>query len=604
MKKIKKRSILSVMLCIMMLFTMLNVPAVSHAETPEDQNYRSDAYALWMNNKAAPVEPGKVFAGWYQDAAYENPVRGEEDFKDGGAYAKFVDEKALTVKFQLRAGTGPDSENTDLRMLTTVDSLKYQSVGFDIKVKEKEVEAISTRVYSQISWYLNAETGGMYTPKETFCSESQYFMAYKLAEIPKEAFNEHINITPKWTTLDGTTVTGTPKTVCIAYAVLPTVSDGVVSFDGNAESYNIYVGNTKIGTTTEKTFDTVHMIVDALGDKTLTASADHSYSVRIESVGNQIVYMPVSLSLKAVTLTQDNFVTELSSSSADTYYVLTENITVSTEYQADKRTTANGKYEDAIVYAPVAEFHGILDGQGHKISVEYGGGAKIDGGWEVFGGLFGYTQDAVIQNVNLDFTAQLNGHVIKVLPGGVMTAVLGSNTTIQNCFINSVINVWNQTDVGGIGAIAGKLFGGTSGCVIKNNVVSSKIVLNGVQQDSPDRLIADVGENIQMNGNAYIINRTLPAVFDDDNKLHDEAFMAWGVDANDNWLFETLSDFLIGGVGHKCTYHGATNWSREWALSQTPSEALYKSEAWSGTTFDYNETNGLTLCGKQVSTEK
>ena len=124
--------------------------------------------------------------------------------------------------------------------------------------------------------------------------------------------------------------------------------------------------------------------------------------------------------------------------------------------------------------------------------------------------------------------------------------------------------------------------------------------MKGTQQDSPDRLIANVGVNTDMNGNAYIINRALPTEFGPD-KLHNAAFMAWGVDAYDNWLFASMTDFP-GGVGHKCTYHGATDWSSKWALSQTPEKNLVNTKAWEGTTFAYDTVKGLTLCGKSIQT--
>lgn len=370
----------------------------------------------------------------------------------------------------------------------------------------------------------------------------------------------------------------------------PQITHGVLTWEGSAKEYGIYNGDTLLDHVTDKSYDLVARLGSSAGE----------YQIAVKAVGYNELLTYEAVPFAVVNLTNANFIEKLSAPSGYTYYVLTENVAVNTDYQADKRTTANGSFEEALVYAPVAELHGILDGRGYQISVTYGGGAKIDDGWEVFGGLFGYTENAIIQNVNFDFVAQLNGHVHKSFASGALAAVLGRNTVIQNCYVQSVINVWNATDVNGIGAIAGKLFGGASGCVIKNNVVSARIVLNSVQQDSPDRLVADLMENTQMNGNAYIINRALPTTIDADHKLHEEAFMAWGVNAVDNWLFASMNDFLSGGVGHKCTYFGATDWHFDWALSQTPSEKLYESEAWAKTTFAYDDTNGLTLCGKAV----
>ena len=385
----------------------------------------------------------------------------------------------------------------------------------------------------------------------------------------------------------GITLSG--EALLVSSTQTPQITHGVLTWDGSAKEYEIYNGDTLLDRVTDKSYDLVARLGDTAGE----------YQIIVKAVDYNELLFYETVPFAVVNLTNANFIEKLSAPSEYTYYVLTENVTVNTDYQAEKRTTANGSFGEALVYAPVAEFRGILDGRGYQISVTYGGGAKIDGGWEVFGGLFGYTENSIIQNVNFNFTAQLNGHVHKSFASGVLAAVLGRNTVVQNCYIGSVINVWNATDVNGIGAIAGKLFGGASGCVIKNNVVSAQIVFNSVQQNSPDRLVADLMENTQMNGNAYIINRALPTAIDADHKLHEEAFMAWGVDAYDNWLFASMTDFL-GGVGHKCTYHGATDWHFEWTLSQTPEKNLVNTKAWEGTTFAYDTVKGLTLCGKPV----
>ena len=386
----------------------------------------------------------------------------------------------------------------------------------------------------------------------------------------------------------GITLSG--EALLVSSTQTPQITHGVLTWEGSAKEYEIYNGDTLLDRVTDKSYDLVARLGDTAGE----------YQIIVKAVDYNELLFYETVPFAVVNLTNANFIEKLSAPSEYTYYVLTENVTVNTDYQAEKRTTANGSFGEALVYAPVAEFRGILDGRGYQISVTYGGGAKIDGGWEVFGGLFGYTENSIIQNVNFNFAAQLNGHVHKSFASGVLAAVLGRNTVVQNCYIGSVINVWNATDVNGIGAIAGKLFGGASGCVIKNNVVSAQIVFNSVQQNSPDRLVADLMENTQMNGNAYIINRALPTAIDADHKLHEEAFMAWGVNAVDNWLFASMADFVSGGVGHKCTYFGATDWHFEWTLSQTPEKNLINTKAWEGTTFAYDTVNGLTLCGHSL----
>ncbi len=67
-----------------------------------------------------PTETGKIFAGWYTDdtcsEVYEETT--------GYAYAKFIDEDVLTVKFQ------DANDGTCTRFLSSLDSMDYEIVGF------------------------------------------------------------------------------------------------------------------------------------------------------------------------------------------------------------------------------------------------------------------------------------------------------------------------------------------------------------------------------------------------------------------------------------------------------------------------------------------
>ena len=76
----------------------------------------------------APEAPaGKVFAGWYWDEDMTLPVGPEET--TGMAFAKFVDAAVLQVKYQNDLSTYEDGRQK-LRLVTTVDTLNYQIVGF------------------------------------------------------------------------------------------------------------------------------------------------------------------------------------------------------------------------------------------------------------------------------------------------------------------------------------------------------------------------------------------------------------------------------------------------------------------------------------------
>lgn len=131
---------------------------------------------------------------------------------DGGAYAKFVDATLLTVKFQLPTTTSSTSESTSLRMLSGVDSLSYQEVGFVVTVGENSLTCSSSKVYTSVI----AETGeGQQTvaPTDNFGTSAQYMSVHTLTGIKQ--FSTSFTVTPYWITLDGTTVQDTSRTETI-----------------------------------------------------------------------------------------------------------------------------------------------------------------------------------------------------------------------------------------------------------------------------------------------------------------------------------------------------------------------------------------------------
>ena len=151
-------------------------------------------------------ECGYIFAGWYknEDGKYE-PYRGTHP--ESTAYAKFVDANVLTVKTQISSNTFTDStKTTDMRVLTTVDGVKYSSVGFDIEIGGRTWNINSDTVYSNITG-TNGEKLVKFGP-ELFSEKSKYFMTCRINGIKSENYSVKNKITPYWVTLDGTKVTG------------------------------------------------------------------------------------------------------------------------------------------------------------------------------------------------------------------------------------------------------------------------------------------------------------------------------------------------------------------------------------------------------------
>ena len=162
--------------------------------------------AAFKSNNIIPEAEDKVFAGWFTDSTCITPYTGDS----GKAYAKFIDEKILTVKGQISGSTTANSESTSIRFITSVDSLKYQNVGFQITYNGKTIDRKLTKVYSAI----NANGEKVYP--NTFSTESHYMGAFTLNNIPKDAFSNEFTVTPYYTTQDGTVVEGETKSFTIA----------------------------------------------------------------------------------------------------------------------------------------------------------------------------------------------------------------------------------------------------------------------------------------------------------------------------------------------------------------------------------------------------
>ena len=160
--------------------------------------YRSDkdasgAYLTY------PTKEGYVFSGWYEDAELTTPLQ-DASVTEGFYYAKFVDERVLSVKFQV--GDVADSTAKNLRLVTTVDSLAYESVGFEVAKSGGRLTRTSNKVYRTVKG-----GGETYVPS-VFCETSQFFMTIQFIEIPDTDFTTSLTVTPFWKTLDGTKVTG------------------------------------------------------------------------------------------------------------------------------------------------------------------------------------------------------------------------------------------------------------------------------------------------------------------------------------------------------------------------------------------------------------
>ncbi len=177
------------------------------------------------------VEDGYVFAGWYKEETCKTPL--EEGGAADVAYAKFVDADVLTVKAQVKneklEGDGEPTfqlplDKTDIRFVTTVDTLRYKNVGFKIVIKSTTTmttertdttNEVSRKIYA-IGNFGDDKYFEEYTPAEKFSSQSQFFKTFTIWDVKAANYNTPIEVTPYWITLDGTYVYGTTVTKTIS----------------------------------------------------------------------------------------------------------------------------------------------------------------------------------------------------------------------------------------------------------------------------------------------------------------------------------------------------------------------------------------------------
>lgn len=157
-------------------------------------------------DKKVPVKAGYVFSGWYKDET--TPLKQADLTEaDETAIAKFVPAEVLSIKTQAALGT----DTSSLRILSSVDSLNYQEVGFKYKLAilpETQTENI-TKVYRAIKPYKGASESETIYPNDTFVEGvSTYFIAADVSDIKSASYEKIVYARPYWVTMDGTEVMG------------------------------------------------------------------------------------------------------------------------------------------------------------------------------------------------------------------------------------------------------------------------------------------------------------------------------------------------------------------------------------------------------------
>lgn len=197
-------------------------------ETVEDVAYKveshTDINAYRQNgNFTAPTYSGEgesekwLFAGWYTDKECTKSLSESivaPNAANGTYYAKYVKKEVLSVRCQLKADTASTSDNTILRCVSSVDSLKYQSIGLELVTPDGSVKKMhSQKVGTKINARKDIIGEYTYSPK-AIGVESEYFFS-ATEQISNSDFGKGYLVKPYWITQDGTCVYGVSKYVTV-----------------------------------------------------------------------------------------------------------------------------------------------------------------------------------------------------------------------------------------------------------------------------------------------------------------------------------------------------------------------------------------------------
>ena len=166
----------------------------------------------------AAIDAGKtLFCGYYYDEEYTQPVEAGTAGVTR-AYAKFVNPNVLTVKLQVRnASLTGDANKHDLRLITSIPGLDYiSSVGFDLEMPAFGLTILSEDFSSPLYTSIRSESDTVTVKGLYVNNDSVQLALLTAAGIPHSYWTTtnpkyYFTATPYYITIDGTKVTGTPR---------------------------------------------------------------------------------------------------------------------------------------------------------------------------------------------------------------------------------------------------------------------------------------------------------------------------------------------------------------------------------------------------------
>ena len=447
--------------------------------------YEKDSVTdIFGSQENIPVANGEyanwLFAGWYVDNACTIPVKTTTDIPDDGAYAKFVNPDVLSLKLQVKSDAAT-AETTNLRMVSSVDGLNYQRVGFKVKYNgSAPMDVYTSTVYKGIVACPDSGVSYNYSPK-VVGTESGYFVTATLINVSKDNYNKSFYIEPYWVTFDGVTVYGVSKDVKIEDGLTATTINTTVAANlPEGSTYDVTYGTNGTATATVVSCDGKYANINislSSGSKTTLKSVT---TFTIENGDSDIEVLYRNL-LTTYTGTADtSWYDEYDETKTDKYVIATS----ADLYGMESLANAEGKtFSNKKVYMvaditvnegtasiengwqqksgttrrdwyAIRKFAGTFDGQNHVISGLYGV-CTTDTSSEHYAvgiGLFTETAGSTICNLSL------KNSFYNVTRNSGSGAIAGTgNGTFKNIHTDVVLS--DTAARGAIGGIVGKVTG-------------------------------------------------------------------------------------------------------------------------------------------------
>lgn len=122
---------------------------------------------------------------------------------------------ANDIKWQVANGATAADATTNVRFVTSVDSLDYQNVTFTITL------AGETAVYDCETVYEKLIAGDQTidSAATVFGDGAAYFVAFTMENLPQEYYNSEIAVTVTWTDMEGNSTSSETRTIVVADAL-------------------------------------------------------------------------------------------------------------------------------------------------------------------------------------------------------------------------------------------------------------------------------------------------------------------------------------------------------------------------------------------------